>query len=183
MYRATVNSATLQALQRGGYDVTSVKETAAGVEVALVLTDAERDRLRGQGVQLRVWRDKQGHTQSQRAELQAANGFNVYRSYDEPGGIRDEMYELARQNPQLVKLEVLGETSQGREYIAEVDPGVMRFPTDSSSSALRGRTTPASGSLLRSTAPPALVHRPVAGQRQGHQAAAQGHRVVVRAGP
>jgi hypothetical protein len=118
MYRATVNSATLQALQRGGYDVTTVQETAAGVQVALVLTDAERDRLQGQGVKLKVWRDKQGRTQQQRAELQAANGFNVYRSYDEPGGIRDEMYELARRNPQLVKLEVLGKTSQGREYIA-----------------------------------------------------------------
>jgi Zinc carboxypeptidase len=118
MYRATVNAATLQTLQQGGYDVASVQETAAGVEVALVLTGAERERLRGQGVRLEVWRDKQGRTQHQRAAAQAEGGFAVWRSFDEPGGIRDQMYELARRNPQLLKLEVLGKTHQGREYIA-----------------------------------------------------------------
>ena len=52
------------------------------------------------------------------AAEQAANGFNVWRSYDEPGGIRDQLYAAARENPQLVKLEVLGHTGQGREIIA-----------------------------------------------------------------
>jgi hypothetical protein len=118
LYRATVDSATLQTLQRGGYDIASARETAQGVEVALVLTATDRERLRGQGVRLEVYRDKQGRTQTQRAAAQAANGFTVWRSYDEPGGIRDEMYQLARRNPQLVKLVVLGETYQGREYIA-----------------------------------------------------------------
>jgi hypothetical protein len=118
MYRATVNAATLQTLQRGGYDVASVQETAGGVEVALVLTGAEAERLRGQGVDLEVWRDKQGRTQRQRAALQADGGFTVWRSFDEPGGLRDQMYELARRNPQLLKLEVLGKTHQGREYLA-----------------------------------------------------------------
>src|SRR6266508_1616253 len=118
LYKATVDAATLQNLQRGGYDVASVKATPAGAEVALVLSGTERDRLRGQGVRLEVVRDKQGRTQRQRAEVQAAAGFTVWRSYDEPGGIRDQMYDIARRNPQLVKLEVLGKTRQGREYIA-----------------------------------------------------------------
>jgi hypothetical protein len=118
MYRATVDAATLQTLQRGGYDVASVQETTGGVEVALVLTSAERERLRGQGVRLEVWRDRQGRTQSERAAAQAEGGFAVWRSFDEPGGIRDQMYELARRNPQLLKLEVLGKTHQGREYVA-----------------------------------------------------------------
>ena len=118
MYRATVDAAKLQTLQRGGYDVASVQETPGGAEVALVLTDAERERLRGQGVRLEAWRDGQGRTQRQRAEVQAAAGFTVWRSFDEPGGLRDEMYELARRNPQLLKLKVLGKTHQGREYIA-----------------------------------------------------------------
>src|SRR4029453_9232098 len=46
------------------------------------------------------------------------NGFNVWRSYDEEGGIRDELYDIAASNPDIAKLEVLGETDQGREYIA-----------------------------------------------------------------
>jgi hypothetical protein len=118
MYKATVDAATFQKIQAGGYDIASVREGTAGKEVSLVLTKAERDRLSGQGVRLSVYRDKAGHTQSERAALQAAGGFTVWRSYDEPGGIRDEMYQLARDNPQLLKLEVLGKTYQGREYIA-----------------------------------------------------------------
>ena len=95
-----------------------MQQTPAGAEVALVLTGAERERLRGQGVRLEVVRDGQGRSQNQRAEVQADAGFTVWRSYDEPGGLRDEMYELARRNPQLLKLKVLGKTHQGREYIA-----------------------------------------------------------------
>jgi len=118
LYKATVDAATLQTLQRGGYDVASVRETPAGTEVALVLSQADRNRLSRQGVRLEVYRDQQGRTQQQRAEVQADAGFKVWRSYDESGGIRDQMYALARDNPQLVKLEVLGKTRQGREYIA-----------------------------------------------------------------
>src|SRR4029453_12221928 len=118
MYKATVDAATFQTLQAGGYDIASVRDTDAGKEVALVLTGAERDRLRGQGVRLSVYRDKAGRSQSERAALEQAAGFAVWRSYDGPGGIRDEMYQLARDNPQLLKLEVLGKTYQGREYIA-----------------------------------------------------------------
>ena len=75
LYKATVDAAKLQALQRGGYDVASVKETAAGAEVALVLTGAERDRLRGQGVRLEVYRDKQGRTQRQHGNVAAFDDF------------------------------------------------------------------------------------------------------------
>ena len=63
-------------------------------------------------------RDSQGRTQLQRAALQAASGFNVWRSYDEEGGIRDELDEIAADNPDITKLEVIGETDQGREIIA-----------------------------------------------------------------
>jgi hypothetical protein len=38
MYRATVDAAKLRTLERGGYDVASLRETAGGAEVALVLT-------------------------------------------------------------------------------------------------------------------------------------------------
>jgi Zinc carboxypeptidase len=137
LYTATVDAAALQALERGGYDVASVKQTAAGNEVALVLTNAESNRLRGQGVQLRVWRDKDGRTQSERAALQEDGGFTVWRSYDEPGGIRDEMYQLARENPQLLKLEVLGTTHQGREYIAlKLTQGARGVPDGTRPAAL-----------------------------------------------
>jgi hypothetical protein len=118
MYTATVSAAELQDLQTRGFDVTSVETTEGGVRLALVLSTQERNALRKEGIKLELWRDGQGRTQTQRAAIQQAGGYEVYRSFDEPGGIRDEMYQLARDNPQLLKLEVLGHTHQGREYIA-----------------------------------------------------------------
>ena len=58
-----------------------------------------------------------------------AGGFTVWRSWDQTGGIRDELYTIAGQNPQLVKLEVLGHTYQGRELIAlKVTQGAVEMP-------------------------------------------------------
>ena len=42
----------------------------------------------------------------------------MWRSYDEPGGIRDQMYAIAANNPQVAKLVKLGTTIQGREILA-----------------------------------------------------------------
>ena len=129
MYTATVSAAEFQDLQTRGFDVTSVETTEGGVRVALVLSTGERNALRKEGIDLEPWRDRQGRTQTQRAALQQANGFTIWRSYDEPGGIRDEMYELARRNPQLLKLEVLGTTHEGREYIAlKMTQGAREVP-------------------------------------------------------
>jgi Zinc carboxypeptidase/Immune inhibitor A-like, MAM domain len=129
MYTATVSAAELQDLQQRGFDIASVETTEDGVLVALVLTAEERNALRKEGINLRLWRDRQGRTQTQRAAIQQANGFEVWRSFDEPDGIRDEMYELARRNPQLLKLEVLGTTHQGREYIAlKMTQGAREIP-------------------------------------------------------
>ncbi|MCP3926143.1 MAG: zinc carboxypeptidase [Desulfobacterales bacterium] len=42
----------------------------------------------------------------------------VYKSFDEEGGIKDQLYELAAQYPKLVKLKVIGKTIQDRPIIA-----------------------------------------------------------------
>ncbi|HSK16648.1 MAG TPA: M14 family zinc carboxypeptidase [Gaiellaceae bacterium] len=118
LYTTTTDAATAARLATEGYDVASIRERFAGVEIDLVLTAGERGKLARQGLKLRVVRDGKGRSQTQRFVAQAANGFEVWRSWDEPGGIRDELYELARKNPQLVKLEVLGHSPQGREYVA-----------------------------------------------------------------
>jgi hypothetical protein len=44
--------------------------------------------------------------------------FNVWRSFSEPGGIADEMRELAAANPDVMKLETLGVTDLGRPILA-----------------------------------------------------------------
>jgi hypothetical protein len=118
MYTAAVSAAQANRLAATGLDVTAVRQTAEGSEVDLVLTEAERAKLADRGIDVKLKRTKDGKTQRQLAAEQAAAGYDVWRSWDESGGIRDELYQLARENPQLVKLEVLGRTYGGRELIA-----------------------------------------------------------------
>ena len=117
-YTAVVQADQLSAIAQQGIDVSGQRPVANGIELDMVLDQAQADRLRGQGVDLKLTRVKGGKTVREFAAEQAANGFTVWRSYDEPGGIRDQLYAAARDNPQLVKLEVLGHTGQGREIIA-----------------------------------------------------------------
>ncbi len=117
-YTAVVQADQLPTIAEQGIDVSAQRSVENGVELDMVLDENQADRLRGRGVDLKLTRVRGGLTVQQFAAEQAANGFNVWRSYDEPGGIRDQLYAAARTNPQLVKLEVLGHTGQGREIIA-----------------------------------------------------------------
>jgi hypothetical protein len=118
MYSATLDAKTFQRLHEQGYDVTMVDQSADAVEAALVLSSAERNKLDRQGIDLRVWRDGLGRTQSELAARQAQNGFNVWRPYDGPDGIAAELRSIAAQHPKLAQLHVLGTTHQGREILA-----------------------------------------------------------------
>jgi Zinc carboxypeptidase/Immune inhibitor A-like, MAM domain len=101
-----------------GVELAGVQRTASGITAGAVLTPDQRAKVAASGVEVKLMRNRKGLTVAQQAARQAAGGFSVYRSWDEPGGIRDELYRVARRNPQLVKLEVIGETHQGREIIA-----------------------------------------------------------------
>jgi Zinc carboxypeptidase len=118
VYTATVTADQLSVLTQAGIDVSDQRQVARGAEVDMVLDKAQADGLRAHGIDTKLKRIKGGQTVRQFAAAQAAGGFNVWRSYDEPGGIRDQLYAAAANNPQLVKLEVLGHTGQGREIIA-----------------------------------------------------------------
>ena len=118
LYSAKVGAAGLEKLTSAGYDVASLRQAGRRTEVFLVLSKGEAAKLRSLGVRAGLVRDSGGRTQLQRAALQLNGGFEVYRSWDEEGGIRDELYDIAADNPDLAKLEVLGHTDQGREYIA-----------------------------------------------------------------
>ena len=118
MYTARVSAAKATELIRKGYDISDVTARRRGTRIDIVLTRAQRATLARNGVKLSLKRTKSGKTVRQAAAAQAAGGFTVYRSWDEPGGIRDELYNVARNNPDIVKLKVLAHTSQGREIIA-----------------------------------------------------------------
>jgi hypothetical protein len=113
MYTATVDGATLQELVNEGYDVTPTGATVDGTRVGLVLSAGEREALEAKGINLQGT----GGT-SRMAAAQPPPDPVVYRSWDEQGGIEDEIREVAADNRDLVKLVDLGNTYQGRDYLA-----------------------------------------------------------------
>ena len=98
-YTAVVQADEIATIAQQGIDVSGQRRVANGIELDMVLDQAQADRLRGRGVDLKLTRVKGGKTVRQFAAEQAAGGFNVWRSYDEPGGIRDQLYAAARNNP------------------------------------------------------------------------------------
>src|SRR5918992_2004901 len=101
-----------------GVELAGVEQTARGIKAEAVLTRDQVSKLRASGVRVKLTRNDKGQTVAQQFAAQEAGGFNVWRSWDEPGGIRDQMYAVARNNPQLAKLGRLGTTLQGREILA-----------------------------------------------------------------
>jgi len=118
MYTANVARADVAKLIREGYDVTAVRAAGERADVDLVLSQRELRLLERRGVAVHVKRDANGKSATERAAAQAAGGYTVWRSWDQPGGIRDELYSIAQKNPSIVKLEVIGHTIQGREIVA-----------------------------------------------------------------
>ena len=117
MYTLRGDAATISRLTAGN-ELAGVRFTSSGLKADAVLTSGQRAKLVAAGVDVRLKRNARGRTVRQQAARQAAAGFKVWRSWDEPGGIRDELFDVARRNSQIVKLEVLGRTHQGRELIA-----------------------------------------------------------------
>ena len=124
MYVAKVSAAKASQLLKKGYDISDVRNRGRTVALDMVLTRAQRNRLAARGVKIRLKRTRSGKTLRSVVASQAAGGFNVWRSWDEPGGIRDELFRVARRNRHLVKLEVLGRTYQRRKIIALYQGGV-----------------------------------------------------------
>ena len=111
-YTAVVRPSQLNTLAEQGFDVTTQQNVAGGIKVGLVLDQAQRAKLADDGIRATLTRVKGGLTHQQFAARQAANGFQVWRSYDEPGGFRDQMYEFARES-RHAKLVRLGTTLPG----------------------------------------------------------------------
>ncbi len=101
-----------------GVELVAPQPTPSGIRADAVLTKSERAKVAAAGVAIELTRNDKGLTVMQQAARQAAGGYNVWRSWDEPGGIRDELNAVAAHNPSIVKREVLGHTYQGRELIA-----------------------------------------------------------------
>ena len=102
-------------IQGLGLDVASVEERPEGIEVQLVLYAEEEGALRSKGIDLRPVRNEAGLTQTEAATRQSVQGFDVWRSFDEPGGIEDQIRAIASdpKNRSFVQLVDLGVPGDG----------------------------------------------------------------------
>jgi hypothetical protein len=116
-YTAVVQPGDLKSLADQGFEYHG-KRVPGGVEVDLVMTRSQRDKLAQEGIDASLTRVQGGLTVQQFAARQAVAGFNVWRSWDEPGGIRDQMVDIASKNQKIAKLVTLGRTLNGREILA-----------------------------------------------------------------
>jgi Zinc carboxypeptidase len=118
-YTATVDGTTLQELVEGGYDVTPTEQTRRGTEVLLVLSAGERKALNGKGIST-TFQSNGRERKHVTAASQSIHGWDVYRSYDEPGGIEDQIRAIANrpQNRGFAKLYDIGDSLEGRDILA-----------------------------------------------------------------
>ncbi|MEV0713470.1 M14 family zinc carboxypeptidase [Asanoa sp. NPDC050611] len=119
VYVGTVTPAQLDDLRAAGVDAEEVTVGAAGTNtrVEAVLSKRSADRLADQGVKLEV-KKVRGKAASQVLREQAKAGWEAFRPYNEPGGIRDELVATAARYPKLAEVVNYGKTTQGKTMTA-----------------------------------------------------------------
>ncbi len=165
-YTAVVQADDLKTLSDQGFEYHG-QEVPGGIEVDLVMTPGQRDKLAREGVKATLTRVKGGQTVQQFAARQAANGFTVWRSWDEQGGIRDELYETARDNRHVTKLVRLGRTLQGREILAMKVTDDARDVRDGKRSAVLYSSTQHAREWISTEVNRRLMHHYIDGWKSG----------------
>jgi hypothetical protein len=120
VYEGEVDAAGIETMRELGLDADNfiVDDAAAGkVEVEAVLSEGQAAKLRSKGVDLEV-KEINGVAASEALEQQAQQGWDAFRPYSTPGGIKDEILATAAAFPELTKLVVVGETVNGQEILA-----------------------------------------------------------------
>ncbi len=170
VYTAVTSADKLAELEAAGIDVADSENVGSAVKAQLIMTADQRAKAAAAGVKTKLTRVKGGKTVKQFAAAQAANGFNVWRSYDEPGGFRDQMYKLAKDNPQITKLVKLGTTLQGREILALKVTQGARGQRDGSRPAVLFSATQHAREWIAAEMDRRLMHRYVNRYRSGDKA-------------
>jgi Zinc carboxypeptidase/Immune inhibitor A peptidase M6 len=120
VYEGEVDAAGIETMRELGLDADNfIVDDAAGgnVEVEAVLSDGQAAKLRSKGVDLEV-KEINGVAASEVLEQQAQQGWDAFRPYGTPGGIKDEILATATAFPELTKVVVIGETVNGQEILA-----------------------------------------------------------------
>ncbi len=81
-------------------------EAGSSSKTDVILTKSQRDKLAASGLKVEVKRNGKGQSSTEQAAAQAAAGYQVWRSWDQKGGIRNELTTLAENNKRIAKPEV-----------------------------------------------------------------------------
>ena len=87
------------------------------VAVEAVLSPEQARFLRGRGLDLHV-KTVDGQAVTQRAAAQAADGHEVFRPYLGAGGLKEEIEQVAADNPDIAKAVSIGKTTLGTDIVA-----------------------------------------------------------------
>ena len=79
-----------------GVELSDIQQTPAGTKADAVLSARQANKVRKHGVKADLMRNGKGQTVSEQARLMAASGYNVWRSWDEPGGFKDQLHRDRR---------------------------------------------------------------------------------------
>ncbi|WP_238177254.1 M14 family zinc carboxypeptidase [Kribbella sp. VKM Ac-2566] len=119
VYVGELDPQQLQKLADIGVDregLTTGRTADGKAKVEVVITDRQADKLRSDGVDLKVKKVKGRDASDEAARLAAAG--TVFRPYSGAGGLAEELSTTAAANPALTKLVRIGTTVQGKPMLA-----------------------------------------------------------------
>jgi hypothetical protein len=138
VYVGAVDAAQLEKLRAAGIDShESTHGAAPGGKVAVetILAPSQAQRLIAAGVPLQA----KSQTPTARKRAAEAAAYTVFRPYNAPGGLRDEMAATVARNPRITKLVTLGTTTKGVPIQAvKVTKGARNVPDGARPSVLYG---------------------------------------------
>ncbi len=110
------------------HDTPMTKGPKGRTTVELALTGVQAAKLASEGVKLTV-KKVDGDPASARLDSQATNSAKIFRSYSEPGGIRDELVKAAEDHPGIAKLVPVGKSLKGQTmYAVKVTKNARAVP-------------------------------------------------------
>jgi hypothetical protein len=120
IFVGTVTAPQLEELRETGLDhedlaVSTDKSGNSTVEA--VLSERQAARLASKGIKLAP-KKVNGKDAQELLRTQAAAGWDAFRSYSEPGGIRDEFTATAARYPKIAKLVNVGKSLNGQPILA-----------------------------------------------------------------
>ena len=111
MYEATVSGSLVEQITEAGYDVVDIEVLPdEQARITLVLRPNDVQALRKMGVDVELWHSDDGFTSAELAKQQTSAGFKVWRDNDGPDGFERYAHDIADANPDIIELEVIGQT-------------------------------------------------------------------------